>query len=272
MKNRHNKKRNTALLYEILIKELTKSVIDENNHRRQKVLGLLKEHFEKSSTLFKELQIYKSLYELDLQQPDLVEKIVTEAHSAYSKLDKQKVNKSQTSLINAINKGLSRGSFLNFIPNYRQLATIQQFFNTPSPKKKIILEQKIKDTILNENKESEGLKPIDKLVYRTFVKNFNNKYGTLLKEQQETLNKYISSFADGEVEFRVFLNNKLEDIKEGIGSFLSIADNKNTSIIDKTNEVKQIVESFKNDPVDEHLVGQVLRLQTLVEEIKKDEH
>ena len=38
MKVRHNKKRNTAFLYESLIKELTKTIIKKQNKRKQRVL------------------------------------------------------------------------------------------------------------------------------------------------------------------------------------------------------------------------------------------
>ena len=47
MKVRHNKKRNTAFLYESLIKELTKSIVRNQTETKQKVINILKEYFGK---------------------------------------------------------------------------------------------------------------------------------------------------------------------------------------------------------------------------------
>ena len=44
---KHNKKRNTAFLYECLIRELTKAILKEDKQRQTKVKGLLREFFTK---------------------------------------------------------------------------------------------------------------------------------------------------------------------------------------------------------------------------------
>ena len=43
MKFNHNKKRNTAFIFEVLIKELTKSSINEEGLRKATIVDLLKE-------------------------------------------------------------------------------------------------------------------------------------------------------------------------------------------------------------------------------------
>ena len=61
MKLKHNKKRNTAFLYETLIKEITKAVIDKNAELKDKIVFIVKESFKKNSLLYKELNLYKIL-------------------------------------------------------------------------------------------------------------------------------------------------------------------------------------------------------------------
>ena len=63
MKIRHNKKRNTAFLYESLIKELTKAILKNDLKTKNKVLGLIRESFCKGSILKKELELYNTLLE-----------------------------------------------------------------------------------------------------------------------------------------------------------------------------------------------------------------
>ena len=60
---KHNKKRNTAFIYEMLSKELTKAIIDENAEMRDIIVGIIKEHFAPNTPLAEELAFYKTLLE-----------------------------------------------------------------------------------------------------------------------------------------------------------------------------------------------------------------
>ncbi len=44
---KHNKKRNTAFLYECLIKEITKAVVRKDSARKESIINIVKEHFQK---------------------------------------------------------------------------------------------------------------------------------------------------------------------------------------------------------------------------------
>ena len=45
MKKRHNKKRNIAFVYEALIREATVAILRKDMDRRDKVLNIIKTHF-----------------------------------------------------------------------------------------------------------------------------------------------------------------------------------------------------------------------------------
>ena len=63
MKLKHNKKRNTAFLYETLVKELTKAVVEKDSYKKAKILDTIKEFFSKGSLLRKELELYQAINE-----------------------------------------------------------------------------------------------------------------------------------------------------------------------------------------------------------------
>mgnify|MGYP003340332236 FL=1 len=200
MKYKHNKKRNTAFLFETLIRELTKSVIDENNERKKTILSIVKEHFAKNTILSKELELYKALYKSDEITEDFAEKLLKEVKSEHRALDQKKIFEAQSNLIKQINMKLTSKVFGNFVPNYKNLATIQQIFSTKvqNPRTRMMLEQDYVKTLssketLNENK----LKPVDKLTFNTFISKFNDRYSSgLLKEQKSLLKYYVTSFTD----------------------------------------------------------------------------
>ena len=60
---KHNKKRNTAFLYECLIKEMTKAVVRGELQKKQQIVETLKRYFSKGKPLYNDLQLYKQLME-----------------------------------------------------------------------------------------------------------------------------------------------------------------------------------------------------------------
>ena len=144
MKIKHNKKRNTAVIYEILIRELTKAIINKKEDAKEKIVDFLKEHFSKNTLMAKELELYKALCETYNLNPRTAEKLVIEIRRKHEEIDDKLLFKEQSELIQKINKSLGKSFFNNFIPNYKTLATIYQVFNQEtSTKDKVLLEENI---------------------------------------------------------------------------------------------------------------------------------
>lgn len=274
MRLRHNKKRNTAFVYEALVREMTKSAIKNDLNKLNKIKKIIKEHFSKDSLLKKELTIYKSLYETSGMKKELAEKMIMEARLEYSKLNKSSIFKEQSSLIKTINRSLSSSVFSNFVPNYKNLASLYSIFNdVVGIKQRVILEEKILESITTEKiSENEGKEPIDNLVYKSFVKRFNEKYKNQLNEGQKSLlTKYVTSFVDDGLELRMAMNEEIGLLKTRVKAARGnpvVAEDR--ELLQKTNKVIEILEDYKNKEVDLVMVEEVLKIQSLVEEIEKD--
>ncbi len=272
MKIKHNKKRNTALVYEALIRELTKSVIKEDVNRKNIVTKILKESFSKTSELKKELNVYQTLSNLKGLGEDMLERVLLEAKIEHSRIDKDKIFREQTDLINKINKALGVGVYDNFVPNYKNLATIYSIFNSStSIKSRVLLEKKLIDSINNETDEGEPRtkQPIDNLVYKSFVKNFNDKYFDKLNESQKSLmTKFVTSFADGGLELKMFLNEEVASLKKDITDYASKMKDKNSKA--KVINIVTLLESMRKQEVNVGMVETILKIQQLKEEMQKD--
>ena len=59
----HNKRRNTAFLYEALVRELTKSVVAKNEQKKAAIMAVMKEFFNSNSVLKQDLNLYKEIIE-----------------------------------------------------------------------------------------------------------------------------------------------------------------------------------------------------------------
>ena len=86
---KHNKKRNTAFLYECLIRELTKAIIKEDKQKQLKVKGLLVEFFTKGKALSQELDLYRSLMESKELEQNFSKRLMVETKKDFDELDRK---------------------------------------------------------------------------------------------------------------------------------------------------------------------------------------
>lgn len=277
MRLKHNKKRNTAFVYEALVRELTKSIIKKDNNKKNKVISIMKRFYSVGTPLQEELEVYKSIYKTVDLKKETAEKLLSEAKAQHGQINKEDVFREQTSLIKNINMALSSGVFSNFVPNYKTLASIQSIFNRQnSPRNKVLLEEKLVEFLTSpKSEESFNIKdPIDNLVYKSFVTKFNDKYKQSLTEgQKNLLTKYVTSFVDEGMELKIFLNEEIGELKDKIQTLLEsefVSNDK--EIKEKTSMVLEKLESFKNSGIDDILIMDVLRVQSLVSEMENNDN
>tara|TARA_R100000008_G_C3566683_1_gene159523 strand:- start:309 stop:1136 length:828 start_codon:yes stop_codon:yes gene_type:complete len=274
MKLRHNKKRNTAFLYETLVRELTKSVVNNDDKKKKIVLSILKEHFKKGSVLGNELTLYRDVLESRELDFHTAEKILHEAKMVYwTGFKNEKVHNEQSKVITKVNKDLSKSVFSNFVPNYKDLATLSQIFNDDlTVKKRVMLEKQILKNMISKEKEvKQKMKPIDKLTYKTFIKKFNSTYGELHEEQRNLLLQYIYSFSDDGMGLKAYLNEEVGRLKKIVKESIEMEEVKSdTLMLESTKKVIETMEEYRNQKVDENMVQQVLKIQKLVKEIQSD--
>lgn len=276
MRLKHNKKRNTAFVYEALVRELTKSIVKNNKNKQLKIVSIMKEHFATGTELNKELGLYKSVYETKDIEKHLAEKIVVEAKQKYSGLNKKAVFQEQSALINKINKTLSKNLFNNFVPNYKSLASVYSIFQESLPiKDRVLLEESIVDQMsASVETMQETQRPMDNIIYNNFVSKFNQEYKEVLSEnQKQLLGKYISSFSDNGVEFKYYLNEEIGTLKSKlVKSKERDTIKQDEGLKNKIDKVYSILESYKEKQIDSDLIEIVLKTQDLIEEIEKDDN
>tara|TARA_B100000131_G_C18102387_1_gene606529 strand:- start:1297 stop:2133 length:837 start_codon:yes stop_codon:yes gene_type:complete len=276
MRLKHNKKRNTAFVYEALIRELTKSVVKNNKNKQNKIVSIMKEHFAQGTELSKELDVYKSIYETTDLEKNVAEKVIVEAKSRYSSLNKGVIFREQSALINKINKTLSKNIFNNFVPNYKNIATVYSIFQDTLPiKDRVLLEENILEQMSSSVEiKQEAQQPMDNIVYGTFVNKFNEEYSNKLSEnQKQLLTKYISSFSDNGVEMKYYLNEEIGSLKQRLEQCKTDPDiREDISLKNKIDQVYSILESYKEKDIDTSLIELVLKTQDLVEEIQSNDN
>lgn len=264
---KHNKKRNTAFLYESLVKEVTKATLRSDTVTKSFVVSILKEHFHANSELHRELNLYKTLCEVRNVKKDTAEKILTEVKRVYHTLSEEDIFDEQSKVIKKINTGLSKTVYNNFVSNYKTLATISQMFSSKTPiASRVILEDNLVELMTSEVVLENQMKPIDNLTYKMFVKKFNEKYGPSLNESQKTLlTKYVTLSPENAVEFKIFISEEIDRLK-GVVKTLKTSKGAalDESLRSKSDEVYNILEGFASQRISDDMVKKILKIQSLV--------
>mgnify|MGYP003125476938 CR=1 FL=1 len=268
-KFRHNKKRNTAFLFETLVKELTKSVVEKNEERKQIVVDLIKEHFSSGTSLHKELMLYRALTETRGIKESVARSMVVQACEDHKTICKDTLFLEQTALIKKINKNLGIDCYSNFVANYKSLASISQMFTAPADiKDRVILQEAIVKNLSTTKVEETKMAHIDDITYSVFVKKFNEKYGeSLLNEQREVLTRYIHSFSDNQLSLKMYLNEEVGRLKAKVEEMKADDDVATDSdMTESLTTVSDFLNSLKDEPIDENSLRRILKVQALVQE------
>ena len=266
---KHNKKRNTAFLYEALVRELTKASLRSDEETTHKISSIFKEHFNPKSVLSKELNLYRAIAGTNGVDKETAERILSEVKRVYHSLSSEEIYDEQSEVIGRINKDLTKKVFNNFVPNYKSLASIYQMFSSKTPiSRKIMLEKKMVEKMASSSGLHEPLKPVDSLTYKVFVNKFNEKYGNSLNEHQKALlSRYVVLSSDTSAEFKLYISEEIQRLKNVVSNIQKkkeiILDE---SLSEKNKQVMAILESFADQMISDDMIKKILKIQSLASE------
>jgi hypothetical protein len=281
MNIKHSKYKNTGILFELLVRQIT---ADTLSGVESKASNILKKYFTKTE-LGREYKLYESFFKnvnVSEAKADMVLNTIVESakHLNRSALRRQKYN-----LVNEIKKHYNIEDFFKMkLPNYKAQAALYSLIeiysgdNALNPNqiienKTVLLEfltkstinkQEVKNSILEEFKHQD--KDIQVLAYRVLLEKFNDKYSGLNINQKSVLKEFINS-VDSTPKLKEFYNTKVNEIKNHLTNLNKTVTDKAIQI--KINEVINILPSLgKNDkPNDDNLVN-LLQYYQLVEELE----
>jgi len=276
MKFKHNKKRNTAFLFEALIKEMAKAVVENKEERQGKIARIIKRHFQKRGVLYKDLQTYKTILNLKEAEETFAKRILNEVRRTKDNISKEKIFSEQSKLIKKINIELGQDVYANFVPNYKTMASIAQLFSENVPaEEKILLEDKILEEMTKAElkTEKEIMEHIDSIAYKTFTNKFNKTYaGKLHEEQQKVVSRYIFSVSDNGVSLKTYLNEEIQRLRDRVNASLELQEVRaDEHMVEKTQKVLDFLDSLKDTKLDERAIKKIMQIQELVREVENNE-
>lgn len=280
MKIKHSKYKNTGILFELLVRQITADTLKGGD---SPAINILKEYFVKTS-LGREYKLYESVLKsnvLNEGKANIVISTILESSKGFNRttLRKQKYN-----LINEIKKHYNLDIFFGAkIKNYKELAALYTLIESHNvttnnvdqviDNKITLLEYLTKHEVNTKEVKEDVLKEFqtyDKdlriLTYKVLLEKFNSKYDDLSSEQKQVLKEFINS-VDSAPGLRDFYNVKINELKSTLNKEAKSIKDKATQI--KITEVaKYLVELDKTAKVNNDNLVDLLQYFELVKEIK----
>jgi hypothetical protein len=224
MKLKHNKLRNTGLLFELLVRQITSDTL---NNRESKAVDILKNNFN-NNAIAKEYKIYKALLTNKNLSEAKANIVIESAIQAHKKLNKSLLSSQKYKLISQIKENYDIEEFFKSkIDNYKTLASVYMLFemyqsDSIDPQNEVKFKFSIMEDICAGIKEAkkdpvlEEYESFDKgtkaLVYKLMVQKFNEKYSEFNTSQKRLLKEYINSITTPET-FKEYVNEELDKLK-----------------------------------------------------------
>ena len=242
MSIKHSKFRNTGLLFELLVRQITSDTLEGKNST---AISILKKYFVntelgKEYKLYEQVTAYKNLTEA---KADMIINTLIEAST---KLKRSEIRKQKYNLVREIKDGYSVEKFFKAqVTNYKVFAALNNLIENQSSEKVApetvinnkltILEHLTKTPVIIQADElMEEYKGYGKdlriLTYKLLLDKFNEKYDHLTGKQKEVLREVITS-VDNTDKLKEYYNSRITEVQ-------SLLEGKITNIKDEVLKIK----------------------------------
>jgi len=281
MQVKHSKYKNTGILFEFLVRQITTDTLDGKDSPAK---DILKKYFVKSE-LGREYKLYETLLKRTSLTEGKANVVVDTLIESSKTLNRGAIKRQKYNLINEIQNHYDLNEFFNHkLPNYKIFAafyTLTEIANaqqTIDPDQTItnkvtilehltaakITESKVRDEVMSEFEKAD--KDVRFMAYKMVLENFNTKYNDLHPRQKEILKEFITS-VDNKPRLKEFYTAKVVEIKEELTSLNAKTKNEVTKI--KINEIINIIQvPAKTAKITDNDLVDLLQYYDLINELE----
>jgi hypothetical protein len=274
-KIKHSKFKNTAMLFELLTRQITSDIISSNE---SVAIQILKKFFNKNTELIKEYRLYKTLSDERFKSDTKANMLIEAALKARRGLNKNKLQNEKYELIKTIKENFEIDSFFQTkVQNYKLLASIYKIFeyneienpveitksritiieNITSKSNNFVMTENV--AIANEPKE------VRLMAYKYLVEKFNAKYSNLSESQKVLLREYIENVSNTN-NLKSLVQTEAVTIKRLFTKNIHRVKDKSLKI--KLQEVVGLLDEYESiKKVEENHISALLRYYSLIDDL-----
>ena len=284
-KLKHSKIRNTGLLYDFLLRQLTSEILEKS--QKEKAIRIVKDYFNENTNLGRELNLYNLLMQKKFKDDKKANYFIAEVLNERKKISSTILRREKYNLISALKENYDLTKFLSSkVRNYKTYASIYKLFeqngNRLSPEEKTVSHFNLVEHITTTNKdikltETMGGTPLPAdedlriLTYRTLLEKFNNKYSKLNLPQKSLLRAYINNVSNTN-SLKEFIEKVTPVLKKELKKHSKNVSDKVVKIKLKEaiNSINKFCNTGKAKLVKDSVVVQTMRYMELLKELKKN--
>ena len=276
---KHNKYKNTGILFELLVRKIT---ADTMSSQDSKAVSLIKKYFV-NTELSKENKLYQSISKSQNISEAQAESILSTILEINKTLDKTKLAKEKYNLIKEIKTNFDIDDFFKAkISNYKLLSSTYTLLEANlTPIKNLddilIAKMNILEHIAQTNAVTvpqptvSEFETLDKgtraFVYKIMLEKFNNRFNTLSDDQKDVLKEYINNITNT-TNLKKYVDTKFTYLKESLLKLLPTIEDATIKI--KVNETINLINPILEAKTikDDNIVA-LLQYQELHSELTK---
>jgi len=271
MGKKHNKLKNTGILFEVLINMLTKSIMSHDIKIESRIKGIMKTNFN-DSEIYKEYNLYKRISEATIPKNDF-NNFISQIIKSRKLLDEHKLNSEKYNLIKELKNYYDLGDILKKrISNYKLYASVYNLFeyvvnnnvnkkilmnSTNTIKEHVTGHKTDKNKLLSEFKELDSNTRI--ISYGLLLKKFNTKYSNINENQKKLLSSYINSISN-DTSLKEYIDTEIAKFKRIVEKQLKLNNIDNRLKIKITELYKRLNDMFIGDIATDNHVLNLLRI------------
>jgi len=272
----HNKKRNVGILYELLVRKVSESLVENDEKSSNSALEIIEEFFDKESVLLKEYRLFSALTKTYIESDHVIDRLLSEAKKGAGSFDNNALEHEKSRLIKRINKTFDDENFFNTkIPDYKKFASIQSLLNAwRDPDRygmgKIAESEQRVASILKERKEFKSLEDmkvdnVNPLAFKLMVEKFNKKFKALSESQKNVIDAVIQKDTK---KTQALLQLELVKAKKSINEMK----NAETSewLLKKVDKVNKVIECLDPEDTSEESVKKFMTLSHMTNIITEE--
>ncbi len=278
-KLKHSKIRNTGLLFEFLLRQITADVLNKKSD--SKASHIVKSKFNERTELGKELALYNILINKKFNSDKKADYFINEVIKERKSLNSTQLKREKYNLVKEIKDCYDLQKFLSSkVKNYAVYASVYKLFeyNNISPVEKTESHFNLVEHVTTNKTIEMGSSirlPKDEdlriITYKTLLEKFNQKYTKLSGTQKNLLREYINNISNTNS-----LKDTLKELVKGLKKDLKTHSKnlKDKVVKIKMNEAIKSIDkmcgvNLKSNLVKDSHVVQTMRYLELLKELKK---
>lgn len=281
---KHNKKRNSGLVFEFLVRRLGLTMVERDPELYLKTVGIVKKYYSPGQPLEREKEVFDVISKSRGLTESSARRVLEEVKKHVNGLDQRKVEIKKSNLIKEVHYTFGQDFFdVHRIPEYRLYASIQMLieqYRTSGQLAEGVQRIELEEGLVKFMSSPKETGPVgtkgervDGLVASLAMRKFEQRYsGALNEAQKKTLRRFMNySMTKNSDQFRREMEEEKKQLLEGLRSSQMLVCFHDDKVMgQRMDEAVQALEGLR-DMTSESTVQELLLYHKLLQEIQSDE-